>query len=320
MRRRGWMGGLALAAVALAASGEARARAHYVFAYFVDNGQDGLHLAYSRDGLDWLPLNGGESVLAPTAGGKLMRDPHILLGPDGQYHMVWTTGWAEQGIGIAHSKDLRAWSEQRFLPLMVHERRAVNCWAPEIFYDDVLQHYMIFWATTIPGRFPATDQSGTIRDDGTPLNHRFYRTTTKDFETYTPAELFFDPGFNAIDATLVRDGRQILMFLKDETSRPEVKKHIRVASADHAIGPYVLWPDAISADWVEGPTALRIDKDLYVYVDAYRRERFEGVKSRDLKTWVPITDALKMPPGARHGSILSVPEKIAEGLLSKPKS
>ena len=119
--------------ITLAAPG---ARGPWLFSYFLDNGQDGLHLAYSKDGLTWTPIAAGGPILAPTVGGKLMRDPCILLGPDGVYHAVWTTGWYEQGIGIAHSKDLITWSEAAFLPVMVHERKAVNAWAPEIFYDE----------------------------------------------------------------------------------------------------------------------------------------------------------------------------------------
>ena len=67
--------------------------ADYLFAYFTNNGEDGLHLMHSRDGLQWSALNGGKSYLTPTVGSqKLMRDPCILQGPDGVFHMVWTTG------------------------------------------------------------------------------------------------------------------------------------------------------------------------------------------------------------------------------------
>src|SRR5436853_52481 len=56
----------------------------YVFSYFKGNGADGLHLAYSEDGLDWHELNGGKSLLQPVVGrSKLMRDPEIITGPDG---------------------------------------------------------------------------------------------------------------------------------------------------------------------------------------------------------------------------------------------
>lgn len=33
----------------------------YLFSYFINDSKDGLHLAYSYDGLNWTPLNGGRS-------------------------------------------------------------------------------------------------------------------------------------------------------------------------------------------------------------------------------------------------------------------
>ncbi|MCU0252206.1 MAG: glycoside hydrolase family 43 protein [Vicinamibacterales bacterium] len=310
------LAGVVLLALAVALA-EPRGGGPWVFSYFLDNGQDGMHLAHSRDGLTWTALGGGRPFLAPTVGGKLIRDPCIILGPDNVFHAVWTTGWYEQGIGIAHSKDLITWSEAAFLPVMVHERKAVNAWAPEIFFDDETGQYLIFWATTIPGRFPATDESGSVNKAGIALNHRIYRTTTRDFKDYSRAELFLDPGFNVIDATIARDGSRYLMFLKDETLRPEARKDIRLAVADHALGPYVVGPEPISKNnWVEGPTAFRAGQDLFVLFDAYTRKRYEGVRSRDLKAWAALGAELEMPPGARHGSVVAVPEKILKGLLA----
>ena len=40
----------------------------YLFSYFTNNGRDGLHLAYSRDGLKWNTLNDGKPFLAPAVG------------------------------------------------------------------------------------------------------------------------------------------------------------------------------------------------------------------------------------------------------------
>src|SRR5690606_31914903 len=90
----------------------------YLYSYFTGNGDDGLHLAYSNDGYSWEALNDGKSLLTPTAGGdKLMRDPCIIRGGDGLFHMVWTVSWNEKGIGYANSKDLVHWSEQQFIPV-----------------------------------------------------------------------------------------------------------------------------------------------------------------------------------------------------------
>jgi len=142
----------------------------YLFSFFQDNGQDGLHLAYSHDGRQWTALKDNASFLTPEVGeSRLMRDPCIIFGVDGQYHMVWTAGWNEQGIGYARSRDLIHWSAQRYLPVMAHELEARNCWAPELTYDPRSEDYMIYWATTIPGRYPETDSRG---DNG--YNHRMY--------------------------------------------------------------------------------------------------------------------------------------------------
>ncbi len=65
----------------------------YLFSYFTGNGEDGLHFARSEDGTRWRRVADGRSFLAPAVGTKLMRDPSVTRGPDGQYHLVWTTGW-----------------------------------------------------------------------------------------------------------------------------------------------------------------------------------------------------------------------------------
>jgi len=289
--------------------------ANYLFAYFKNNGEDGLHLAYSRDGMKWKALNEDKPYLSPAVGGeKLMRDPCVIQGPDGVFHMVWTTGWRGREIGVAHSKDLIRWSEQKTVPVMADEPAAMNCWAPEIFYDDRQKQYLIFWATTIPGRFPATEASG---DNG--LNHRIYYVTTKDFTSYSKAALLYDGGFNVIDATIVKSGASDLrigyvMILKDETRNP-VKKNLRIAVSAKATGPYGAASPPFSPDWVEGPTAARVNNEWIVYFDMYRDKRYGAVKSADLKNWETVTDKLSMPAGARHGTIFTVSDAVLARLL-----
>lgn len=84
----------------------------YLFCYFKGNG-DGLHYAYSGDGFKWKTLFNDSIVLKPSVSkDKLFRDPCIIRGADGLYHMVWTVSWNDKGIGYAASKDLIHWSEQ----------------------------------------------------------------------------------------------------------------------------------------------------------------------------------------------------------------
>lgn len=296
----------ALCAAALASlsflPAQADTPARYLFSYFTGNGEDGLHLAASPDGLSWTALNGGASFLGPLVGTRLMRDPSIVQGPDGMFHMVWTTGWWDQGIGLAHSRDLIAWSEQESIPVMKHEPTALNAWAPEIFYDRKAGEYLVFWASTIPGRFPETEESGDLREDGKKLNHRMYFTATKDFRTWTPTALFYDGGFNVIDATIVEADGEYVMVVKDETKRPEAKKNLRVTRASRARGPYGPASPPISVDWVEGPTILRMGKDWIVYYDEYTRKRYGAIRSSDLRRWSVISDRITFPSGTRHGT------------------
>lgn len=274
----------------------------YLFSYFKDNGQDGLHLAYSNDGYHYQPLKGDSSFLKPTAGkDKLMRDPCVIRGADGQFHMVWTVSWNEKSIGYASSKDLIHWTEQQTVPVMEHEPEARNCWAPELIYDDRTKEYMIYWATTIKGKFPETQDNAENA-----YNHRMYYVTTKDFKTYTPAKLLYEPGFNVIDATIQQDKQQYVMFLKDETRTPP-QKNLRVAFSKSLTGPYTKAGPPITGNyWAEGPTVAKVNGQWLVYFDKYREHAYGAVASTDLKTWTDASDKVSFPKGARHGTVLTI--------------
>jgi len=291
---------------------------YYVFAYFQNNGQDGLHLAHSRDGIHWTSLRDNKSFLTPMAGrDKLMRDPFVLQGPDGLFHLVWTVSWKERGIGYARSRDLVQWSEQKTLPVMEHEPNAVNCWAPEMVYDDENGRFLVFWSTTIPGRFPETDNQSSKGPPEPGSNHRIYCTTSKDMKTFSETRLFFNQHFNAIDADIVQNGKRYVLFLKDETNKPFTpQKNIRVTLAEHAEGPYGPVSKPITGSfWAEGPAGMKVGNTWVVYFDRYRDGRYGAVVSTDLETWTDITDVLHFPPGTRHGSVFRVSEKVINGLL-----
>jgi hypothetical protein len=282
----------------------------YMFSYFMGNGEDGLHLAFSNDGLKWEALIDNKSYLTPTVGDdKLMRDPCIIVGPDGKFHMVWTVSWKEKGIGYATSEDLIHWSEQKFIPVMAHEPTAKNCWAPEIFWDENSNQYLIFWSTTIPGRFPETEKTG---DDK--YNHRMYYVTTKDFISFSETKLFYDQGFNVIDGTLIKDNGKYILFLKDETRTPP-QKNIRIAASNQLTGNYSNPTQPITGDyWAEGPTPIKIGDWWIVYFDKYIDHKMGAVRSKDLKNWEDISEQISFPEGTRHGTVFKVSPQIVENL------
>ena len=63
----------------------------FMFSYFKNNGKDGLHFAHSNDGYRWTALKNDQSFLTPVLStDSLMRDPCIIRGTDGLFHLVWT--------------------------------------------------------------------------------------------------------------------------------------------------------------------------------------------------------------------------------------
>jgi hypothetical protein len=282
----------------------------YLFSYFTGRGEEGLKLAWSEDGLRWEAVAGGRSLLTPAVGeSPLMRDPHLVQGPDGLFHLVWTTAWESQTIGYATSHDLIHWSEQRALPVMAGIEGTRNCWAPEAVYDAEHGRFVIFWSSTVEGRYPETAGQS---EDG--YNHRIYFTTTRDWITFTPAEVLFEPGFSVIDATFARDRqRQLHLIIKDETRHPP-RKHLRVARAESYLGPFGALQEPFTPDWVEGPTALTVGDHLMVYYDRYRDRQYGARRTQDLQSWEDVSDQLVLPAGIRHGTALSVDPAVVAGL------
>lgn len=308
--------------------------------YFLGNGEDGVYLASSEDGLRFEPIvTPNVPILSPRVGTeRLMRDACLQRGPDGVWRMVWTTGWWEKGFGLAHSKDLVEWSEQRYVEVMKDEPGAVNVWAPEIAFDPRAGgsgRCLVLWSSTVRGRFPETEAGG---DDGPPdpggaptrLNHRIYCTATEDFESFTPARLWCDPGFNCIDATLLppgpdgaaggegRDGpapRGWLVFLKDETRHPP-SKNIRWLRVPDPWAPGGVTGAASApitgASWAEGPTAIRVGGVVRVFFDCYTEDRFGAVETADFRSWTDISDRVSFPPHARHGTVVRASRQEVE--------
>jgi hypothetical protein len=283
----------------------------YLFAYFTGNGSDGLHLMYSMDGLIWRTLNNGKSLLTPTVGeNKLMRDPSIIQDAKGTFHMVWTSGWTDKGIGYASSTDLIHWSEQQNLAVMADEPTAKNAWAPELYHDKLSGVYYIVWSSTIPGRF-AGDEKG---DDG--YNHRLYYVTTQDFKKFSKTKLFYDPGFNVIDACFLKRKGACYMFLKNETKEPAEKNIRVVAGSSMKNFPTTISEPISDKRWAEGPTAVQIGKYTYVYFDYYRNKQYGGVRCKNLRkpVWEDITDVMSFPAGVRHGTAFKVSDAILTNL------
>jgi hypothetical protein len=138
-------------------------------------------------------------------------------------------------------------------------------------------------------------------------DHRIWGSVTKDFRSYSPAELFFDPGFPVIDATVARDGDRFLMAFKDERGVNELTtsyKHIMLTTFKKPGGAFELSFGPVSPAPVEGPALFRRDDEWVLIFDYFLEGRYGAVSSRDGLSWLPAE--VVVPAGARHASVLAL--------------
>jgi len=282
-----------------------QAKSIYVSTSFHEPATEGLRFIYSHDGIRWDSIQG--VFLRPEVGTqKVMRDPSIVAGPDGTFHLVWTSSWrGDQGFGYSSSKDLIHWTPQRFIATGM-DTATVNTWAPELFYDDVKRQFMVVWASCVPGRFPDYQEDHKN-------NHRLYYLTTKNFKTFSKPRLFYDPGFSAIDATLVKRGKNDYVMVVKDNSRP--MRNIKVAFAKSPYGPWSAASEPFTESFTEGPSTAKVGDWYYIYYDSYRHKIYGAHRTKDFKTFQNQTGTVNFPVGHKHGTVFMADEQLVEGLV-----
>ncbi|MCY9697392.1 glycoside hydrolase family 43 protein [Paenibacillus alginolyticus] len=277
----------------------------YLFSYFKEE-QESLFLALSEDGYTWRELNDGSAVYSSSIGTGQIRDPFIWEDGQGAFHLIWTDGWRSRSIGYARSTDLVHWEDEKLIPVMEHLPETQNTWAPEIFFDTVAGSYRIVWSSTVGVG---------------PRNHRIWSATTTDFKTFTEAKLFLDPGYNVIDANVTDIGDHYVMFFKDERGANEKGtefKAIRLCYLTKQDGdrPEVEQiSHLITPALTEGPTLYAVERDgskeWILLVDGFQEQYYGAYRSRDLEKWESIGDEMRLPRGARHGSVIRLRTSVA---------
>lgn len=280
----------------------------YIYAYFKGGwptgGSSGVYLSFSTDGLNYTPLNDDQAVITPPqspqfpTGENQMRDPSVVYGPDGKFHMVWTTGITTKTIGYSSSDDLVTWSTPQRIEVWNPGDNVANTWAPELYYDQDEEEYLIVWASNL--------------NNGP---HKLYSLTTADFQSFSEPAEFYYAGQTVIDGMIARDeaNDQYLMAVKDELNG---FKNVWLATSDAAQGPYVrgaspvIGPgSAIEPNAVEGPSLLKVGDVWQLHYDAYGAGYLGVATSTDLQTWVNRTAEANLPKtgNPHHGTVFAAP-------------
>lgn len=289
----------------------------YVFAYFIGDGagQERIHFASSRDGLNWEELNGGEAVLESTLGTKGLRDPYICRSPEGdKFYMIATdlnigsgTGWTaaqnagSQAIMVWESDDLVNWGEQRMATVSA-EIQAGCTWAPEFYYDDTTGEYIVFWASKVAPNYN---------------KQRVYYCKTRDFYTFTEPKLWIEEDYSVIDTTVVKEDGVYYRFTKNEN---DGQKYIYIETSDTLLGewtrlssPTLEAYNNTNGKAVEGPCCFRFNDDDIEGTGGYKwgllldNWTYFAVATKDLSTAVfDSLDTAKLPSRPRHGTIMNI--------------
>ncbi|MBF4562028.1 hypothetical protein ITJ43_07725 [Microbacterium sp. VKM Ac-2870] len=201
--------------------------AGYAAAYFKSDGDEKIYQAATtgNDFFTFTPVNGGKAVITSTTDTTGLRDPYILRSKDGdKYYMVATdlciscgTGWGPAQsngslkIEVWESTDLVSWTRTNGenSGITVNQPAAGMTWAPEAYWDDQLQSYVVFFASRL-----YSDASHTNSDN---LYARMFAVITRDFHTFTaPPTSWQDTGYARIDSTVTKIGDYYYRFTKNE--------------------------------------------------------------------------------------------------------
>ena len=303
----------------------------YLFTSFREPSTAGMEYLYSYDGLHWDTIPG--VVMPPMIGNdrpyrdaftgeerwptyapdkRCLRDPSMIQGPDGTFHLVWTVQWSgNRTFGYAHSTDLIHWSEQREIHVM-DNIPTNNVWAPELFYDDELDLFFIIWSSQIdPKDYTDADKLGTNNC------HRMWYTTTRDFISFTPAKRYYDPGFNSIDGYLLKRAHKDYVLIVKDNRKPGFSNLFCVFS-DSPYGPFSQPSETFGRTFSEGPCAIKMQNDEWIiYFDQYHPQEYGAVSTRDFRTFTPIPERISVPSKHKHGTIVRINRSLLQPLLRR---
>jgi len=355
-------------AVTIAEQGRSAPDAGYAAAYFRSDGDERIYSAATteNDFFTFEEVADGQPVVDNAEDTTGHRDPYILRSHDGdKYYMIATdlcigcgTGWGEAQsngslkVNVWESTDLVEWTRTNGDGnggITVNQPEAGMTWAPEAYWDDDLQSYVLFFASRLYDDVDHTTGPGYAR---------MFAVVTRDFVTFSsPPATWQDTGYARIDSTIQKIGDYYYRFSKNEDGGAadglERGKDIFLerstvltaptAQSDWDADPDRTWQlvdtamtTPVTGNHGEGPQIAKLNDgdpnntasgDGYVFlVDNYSAGGYrafvtsgEAIASSDQTDrlslrdgWEPRTDGL--PDSPRHGSFVSAPQQILDAM------
>ncbi|KAJ1311027.1 hypothetical protein OPQ81_009533 [Rhizoctonia solani] len=320
------------------AVGEERASySAYMFAYFTGEGySNGETISFAvsngNNPLNWTEVHGGTPYLTSTVGTGGVRDPSIIRSQDGSKFWLLATdlkiygngNWnaavrtGSRSIVIWESTNLKDWGSPRLV--QVSPPTAGNTWAPEAIWDPQQSAYVVFWASSL---YTANDTAHTGAS-----YHRILRSTTTDFKTFSPAEIYIDYGWSVIDTTMVQDTTTgtYYRFNKDERSPSSDTPDSKFIAQEKGSSVTGIWTGVVAGIGKgvltrgEGPTVFKsntVANKWHMFIDEYGGRGYVPFETTDIGagTWTVSTN-YTLPSRPRHGSVIPITEAERQVLLS----
>jgi hypothetical protein len=294
----------------------------YLMVHFVEdpNGyQEKIYLSLSKgeDPTRWYRLNGGAAILTSDKGTTGVRDPYLFRSPEGDKFSIVATDlrifggdnagwdvWSRKGsrsLLVWESTDLVTWSDSRLV--QVAPPTAGMAWAPEVIYDDSTGEYVVFWASKL---YPETDPNHTASSYA-----RILYAKTRDFVTFTPAQVLIDTGGETIDTSMIRHAGKIYRFSKDNSLGRGIYGEVGsgILAGDFRTVQTNIGQAAYGS--VEGPLVFKdnyADK-WYLYVDRYGTvQGYRPMVTTDpaAGNWAPLGGTFELPSETKHGAVIAL--------------
>lgn len=308
---------------------EDKDKAGYLYVHMSSKGEFTSY-SLSHTGQYWTDLLSGSEVFSTKdntiTGG--MRDAYVTRLEDGSFMLVGTDmtsrlGWTSNHImDLMLSPDLVHWTKNVKIDLESSDNlkalggitadQMTAAWAPQVIYDPVTRHYVVYYSVGFPDR------------------HRiYYQLVDKDLDILTEPRLYFDPGYDIIDADIVynavdNDYQMVYKCEKANGFNRATAPHLVPADGDAATGTTV-WTitDGFHVSdnnqTIEAPTQWReIGQTKWKlsfinYGGGYGYKTL-GLDEHGLQPSAPVR--IVGSNNAQHGSILKLTQPEYDYLLS----
>ncbi|MCM1115857.1 MAG: glycoside hydrolase family 43 protein [Clostridium sp.] len=305
----------------------------YLFVHFkekltVDGEQ--VYFAVSKDGYNWEAVNHGEPMITCTKGEQGCRDIEIVRLRDNSFVILATdlcivnrmdenhnVDWKDinhngsKYLSMWRTDDLIHFSEQKLIYFGCDDFGCL--WAPEVFYDEINDEYLIHWSST--------------HRESDYEHMKIYCCTTKDFESFSTPKVFFEKDNEILDSHLVKIKDVYHLFYKNP-AEPLMNMH---AVSESLYGEYV--HDSSFESYMstlyrpgshEAPTTYVLpDGKWCLMLDFFGCEKekmgyvpFVSKQAGDAD-FVRCPEQFTFPYGFKHGKVIEITEEEYSRLCSK---